>query len=389
MKPVVIFLWSNFGPYHIDRLEAATRALSAEFRVIGIEVGGSSETYAWVCPADSPALEKITLFPALAEERVPAWRRFGALLRICRQLRPAHAFLCHYERPEIFLIALLLRLAGVRLYSMVESKFDDKPRRIWREIGKAIFCLPYRGAFVGGRRSGEYLRFLGFRSDRIAFGYDTVSMARIRRLAGSPAAPDGRGYAERHFTIVARLVAKKNIAMALRAYARYCDSAGSGARALHICGAGELAPVLREEARTLGLTAVVFRGFIQSPEIARVLASSLALILPSTQEQWGLVVNEALAMGVPILCSENVGARDLLVRTAMNGYAVEADNPEGLARLMQKLAGDEEEWRRLAAGSQALVPLADTEQFAGGVRRLMGLDAVQTTIERAPAERMP
>ncbi|HEV2548575.1 MAG TPA: glycosyltransferase [Stellaceae bacterium] len=389
MKPVVILLWANFGPYHIDRLEAATRALSAEFRVVGVEIGGSSDTYAWAAPGDSPTLERITLFPALAEERVPAWRCFRALLRLCWRLRPAHVFLCHYERAEIFLIALLLRLLGARPYCTVESKFDDKPRRIWREIGKTLFCLPYCGALVGGRRGSDYLRFLGFSADRIAFGYDTVSMARVRHLAEAPPAPEGRGHAERHFTIIARLVAKKNIAMALRAYARYCASAGAAARALHICGAGELEPSLRENARALGITGVVFHGFVQAPEIARLLASSLALILPSTEEQWGLVVNEALAMGVPILCSENVGARDLLVRTAMNGYVVESDNPDGLARFMQLLAEDEVEWRRLAEGSQKLAPLADTRQFGIGVRHLMGLDAADTSAIRAPTEIAP
>jgi L-malate glycosyltransferase len=386
MKPVVILFWSNFGPYHVDRLEAATRALSAEYRVVGIEVGGSSYTYAWARPSDTADLERITLFPALAEERVPGWRRFGALLRVCWRLRPEHVFLCHYERIEIFLIAGLLRLAGARPYCMVESKFDDKPRRIWREIGKTIAFLPYRGALVGGRRTGEYLRFLGFRANRIAFGYDTVSMARIRRLANAPSAPEGGAYAERHFTIVARLVAKKNIAMALRAYASYRDVAGAAARALHICGAGVLEASLREDARTLGLTGVVFRGFIQAPEIARLLASTLALILPSTEEQWGLVVNEALAMGVPILCAENVGARDLLVRTAINGYAVEADNPEGLARFMGRLAEDEAEWRRLADGSRALAPLADTEQFGRGLRRLLGLDPIAAASDRPAAQ---
>lgn len=386
MKPTVIFVWSNFGPYHIDRLDAATRALSAEFRVIGIEVGGSSETYAWVRPADSSTLERITLFPDLAEERIPAWRRFGALLRICLRLRPAHAFLCHYERWEIFLVALLLRLAGARPYCMVESKFDDKPRLIWRELGKMLFCLPYRGALVGGRRSGDYLRFLGFGVDRIAFGYDTVSTARIRRLADAPPAPQGRAFAERHFTIVARLVPKKNIAMALQAYAYYCRAAGGAARGLHVCGAGELEPSLRENARALGITGVVFHGFVQAPEIARLLASSLALLLPSTEEQWGLVVNEALAMGVPILCSENVGARDLLVRTAVNGYAVEPDNAAGLANFMRRLAEDEEEWRRLAEGSHTLAPLADTAKFAAGVRHLIGLDIPGEVVDRAAGE---
>ena len=385
MRPAVIFLWDNFGPYHVDRLEAATAALSAEFRTIGVGIAGSSAIYAWTPPGEQSSLERITLFPDLADESVSRWRCFGALARLCWRLRPRHVFLCHYEKLEIFLLAVLLHLAGSRPYCMVESKFDDRPRQIWRELGKAFFCLPYRGTLVGGRRSGDYLRFLRFDPSRIAFGYDTVSMARIRRLAESPPAPQGRAHAERHFTVIARLVPKKNITLALRAYALYCDAAGAAARALHICGSGVLEPSLREEVRALGLSRVIFHGFIQAPEIARVLASTLALILPSTEEQWGLVVNEALAMGVPILCSENAGARDLLVRTAVNGYVFEPDNREGLARFMRKLAEDEAEWRHLADGSLALAPMADAAQFACGVRRLMGLDPVAAVLDQAVA----
>jgi glycosyltransferase involved in cell wall biosynthesis len=373
MKPVAIFVWAYFGPYHVDRLEAAARALADDYQVVGVEVAGSNVTYAWEPTQDIAGVERITLFPNTNYEKIPTWPRFVALVKTCLRKRPRHVFLCQFNRREIFFLAMLLRLAGRRVHLMIESKFDDKPRLIWREALKAIICLPYNRALVGGARTRDYLRLLGFRPTRVEFGYDTVSMARIQQLAGAPPAPQGKSFRERHFTIVARLVPKKNIAMALDAFAQYCRTAGSEARELHICGSGELEAALRRKAQELGLTRVVFRGFLQAPEIARALASSLALILPSTEEQWGLVINEALAMGVPILCSDNVGARDLLVRTAVNGFAFEPDNPEGLARLMQRLAADESEWRRLAEGSLSLSPLADTQHFGAGVARLVGL----------------
>ncbi len=86
--------------------------------------------------------------------------------------------------------------------------------------------------------------------------------------------------------------------------------------------------------------------------------------MPSKEEQWGLVVNEALALGLPILCSDNVGARDSLVRTAVNGYIFEPDNIQGLAALMLRLASDESEWSRFAGASQDLAKLGDAARFA-------------------------
>ena len=64
------------------------------------------------------------------------------------------------------------------------------------------------------------------------------------------------------------------------------------------------------------------------------LRKSLALILPSTEEQFGFVVLEALALGIPVIVSENVGARDLHVRTGVNGFIFEPDNEKGLAFFM-------------------------------------------------------
>ena len=381
----VAFVWSNFGPYHVDRLEAATTALAGKYRVVGIELAGTSDIYAWERTSDASNLARVTLFANAREETIPTFRRFSALVRCCLSLGARHVFLCQYERIEIFLLAVLLRGLGRRVYLMIESKFDDKPRRIWRELLKLGAFLPYNGALLGGPRTRDYLELFGFRRRQLKFGYDTVSVARVRRLAGSPPAPNGVPHRERHFTILARLVPKKNIAMALDAYALYCRASGDAARALHICGSGVLEQSLRDKVRALGLPAVIFRGFIQAPEVARTLASSLALVLPSTEEQWGLVVNEALAMGVPILCSHNVGARDLLVRAAINGFTFEPENATGLARLMQWLADSETEWCRLAEGSLALSPWADTLLFGEGVAQLLGLSGGVAAPDRLSA----
>lgn len=384
MKPAVAFVWENFGPYHIDRLEAAGAALGVTHRVIGIEIAGSSGFYAWDPTAKISGFERVTLFPDCDYKSISSWRRWSAMLRAAIKTGAKHVFLCHVPLFDMCLLAAALRLRGRRVYAMTESKFDDKPRSLWVELLKKMLYLPYNGAIVGGSRHAAYMRFLGFKPASIVEGYDTVSGDRVRRLAGMPPAPGGVPYHDRHFTIIARLVPKKNIAMALQAYAAYRREAGPDARDLCICGSGELEESLRRTARDLGLPDSIFRGFVQAPDIARVLGSSLALILPSTEEQWGLVVNEAVAMGVPILCSTNIGARDLLVRSGVNGFVFEPDNPEGLAYFMRRLARDEGEWRAFSEASLHLAPLADTRRFGAAVLQMVrGEVASAAGLERA------
>jgi glycosyltransferase involved in cell wall biosynthesis len=295
-------------------------------------------------------------------------------MRACLSVGPAVYFFCHYEQAEIFFVAILLRICGKRVYIMNDSKFDDKPRTIWREIFlKPAFFWPYNGALVSAPRALDYLRFLHFKRSRIATGYDTLSISRIRGLAGMPPAPAGLPFEARHFTVIARFVPKKNLPTVLEAYALYARSVQKP-RALHLCGSGLLEVQLRELVGKLNVQKhVIFRGFIQSEEVAQTLGHTLALLLVSVEDQFGLVVSEAQAMGVPVLYTPNCGARDDLLRSAINGFMVEPDNIAGIAYFMRLIAEDEAIWRRLANGALQTAPLGDVTRFVSGVRELIGV----------------
>jgi glycosyltransferase involved in cell wall biosynthesis len=189
-------------------------------------------------------------------------------------------------------------------------------------------------------------------------------------LAGIEKAPGGTPFEMRHFTIIARLVPKKNISMALEAYAIYRVQT-SKPRQLHLCGSGPLEAALRTEAAELGIEdLVIFHGFLQSEHICPILGTTLALLLPSTEEQFGLVVIEAQAMGLPVIVSENCGARDLLVRNGVNGFVIEPDNPVGLAYFMGLIDKDESLWRRLAMATERSAALGDASLFANSIMNL-------------------
>ncbi|HUJ98522.1 MAG TPA: glycosyltransferase family 4 protein [Stellaceae bacterium] len=363
----LVFAWSQFGPYHMDRCEALGQALAGRRKVIGLELVSQGEVYDWAPSGEGGAFQKLTLFPGKRDSQVPAWRHLMALLGACLRSRARHVFLCDFQLPPIFLAACLLRLLGRRVIVMQDSKFDDKQRSMWRELGKAVLYRPYNAAFVGGRRSKSYLEFLGMPAERVVTGYDTVSMERLVRLAGT----DGPAHAERHFTVIARFVPEKNLELALDAYAAYRQRCSGPPRELLLCGAGPLEDALKRRIAEGGIDGVRFCGWLDEERVARVLASSLALILPSTEEPFGLVVNEAIALGVPVLVSENCGARDLLVRSGVDGYVIEPDNAPGLARFMERLARDEAEWQRLSANTRRFRTAADTAAFVAGVEELL------------------
>ncbi len=370
----IAFVWESFATHHLERCHACAERFQPRLIVYGIEIATYSANYhPWRKGSDGEGVRKITLFPDAVREEIGTLRCAFRIVRACLGIRARHVFLCNYESPAIFLSAIALRLLGRHVVVMQDSKFDDKQRHLLLELLKSVLYSPYHAALAAGERTRAYLRFLGFPEDRIYLGYDTISVARVQRLAGTAPAPDGVPHAERHFTVIARFVAKKNIALALDAYAAYCAqvSPHRTPRALRLCGSGELEPELRRKAAELGLERVAFLGYVGEETVARTLGSTLALVLPSIEEQHGLVVNEALAMGVPVLLSDNCGARDLLVRSGINGYVFEADNVQGLAYFMGLIDRDEFEWARLARGTRRFLTAADAGFFVAAVERAL------------------
>ena len=367
----LVFVWDNFGPLHADRCNAVAKRFVGTHQVIGLELAGLSKDYKWV-PSDGFLFQKLTLVPEKWWDEIPFIQRFCKTLSACLSMgHKSHYFFCHYQDPAIFLVALSLRVFGQRVYTMGCSKFDDYPRRISRELVKSLMYSPYSGVITSGTRSRDYMYFMGFNSERIKTGYNSLSLDRIRAQAGVPIAPQGVPFLKRHFTIVARLIPKKNISLALKAMKLYAEQVPSP-RPLHIFGNGPLESELRAHARNLGINELVhFHGFLQTDEISKWYAKSLALLLPSIEEQFGNVVPEAQAMGLPVIVSDNCGGGDLLVRTGVNGFVAKPDNPEGWAFLMTLLSEDESLWQRMCINSQLFVESADSPRFAEAVEALI------------------
>ncbi|WP_417536885.1 glycosyltransferase [Methylophaga sp.] len=369
----IAFLWNNFGPMHADRVEAVASAFP-DHTCHGVEVYDQALSYSWERETRDN-FQKHTLFEKTARPSILT--KLKRLLTVRKTIGKADWFLCHYERPEIFLFALWLRLTGAKVFTMGCSKFDDFPRTTWREMLKSIFFLPYCGAIGSQYRSTEYFAFHGFRDHSIAHPYNTLSIERMRRQAGVSSLHDlPISFQDRCWIIVARLVSKKNLSMALSAYKIYSQTGGT--RRLKILGDGPLEQELKQKAHNLGIEKLVkFSGFVQSQHVSTELAKSVALILPSKEEQFGNVVIEAQALGLPVLLSDVCGARDMLVRNWKNGFVFEPDNPEGLAGFMTLIDRDEALWRRLSDGAEETAPTGDVAAFAKATGTLLGLKSMR------------
>ena len=369
-RPIAV-LFAQFSAYHIDRCQAVAHRFAGRAEVLAVEVATSSATYAWEASGEVSGARKLTLFPGASYDSI-AWPR-----RLWRQLKAL--WRCDsvligigYNEPDIIILSWLLALLGVRVIMLSDSKFDDKPRWVWTELAKALILSPYSAGIVCGHRHLAYFRFLGFRRRPLLPGYDTVDLARVRMMGAGAGAAESVTYSSRNFIFVGRFVAKKNLIELIEGYALYAGAVGAAARRLVLIGAGPEEPLIRARAEALGITAMIdFPGFLGAEAVAQRLSQGLALVLPSAEEQWGLVVNEALAFGLPAIISPAVGSGDLLIRNLVNGYVIELGAPEGLAAAMTALAGDEVRWRAMVTASHARAWLGDTERLADAAEALI------------------
>ncbi len=360
----LLFVWDNLGPTHDDRLRAAA---AAGFDVTAIQFNHASDTYSW--EAEVAVDYRVVTLNAAGESpsfAAQVWRLFQAVRR-----HPArHVFLCHYGLPTMTCAILLRLFTGKRLFAMMNSKFDDLPRVLRREVVKSLFLRPYHGAMTSSLRSREYLAFLGVDRARMVFGYNTIDTKRLREHVAATL-PQVPPFEQRDFIIVARLVPKKNIAAALEAFAEF-NRRYPGARRLRILGDGPLEAELRAQADRLGIADLVeFAGFLQTREVGQAMACSLALILPSVEEQFGFVINEALALGLPVICTVNAGASDILVDNLVNGVLINPHDPRTIAAGMELMHADPEKHARMSQAALASADRGDTQLFAKGLRDLV------------------
>jgi glycosyltransferase involved in cell wall biosynthesis len=115
-----------------------------------------------------------------------------------------------------------------------------------------------------------------------------------------------------------------------------------------MAGDGPLRAQSEEQARRSGAP-VRFAGFLNQSRISEAYAVADALVLPSQTETWGLVVNEAMASGLPCIVSDQVGCGPDVIERGITGDVHVMGDVEDLAEVLMEYAGS----GRLASMSAA------------------------------------
>ena len=153
------------------------------------------------------------------------------------------------------------------------------------------------------------------------------------------------------FLYVGRVVTVKNIGLLLNAFAETFGS--SNDVSLRIVGAGDLLDTYKEQFGDFDN--IIFVGPKHGEDLREEYGSASAFVLPSIFEPWGLVVNEAMAAGLPVIVSDKVGAREDLVKGRETGLIFRHNDKQALADCMKSLVDDSKLYERFSLNAFSLM----------------------------------
>ena len=269
----------------------------------------------------------------------PAW-----LMRRAREGRNRlHLVNGLWGEPTFTLALVLLARLGTRIAVYSEAPDPHRRRSLLKRNAQHIFgrwaARRLTCVFAVSGRARSYYEALGLPSSRVySFGYFREPPAE-----GHIAACRGKD----ELLYVGSLVPRKGVEVLLRAVSPLLSRMRSVR--LTIIGTGPLRSELESLANRLGISKQVeFIGAVPSDEIWTRLVGAAALVLPSWWDGWGLVVNEAMSVGVPAIVSDRCGAADV-VRQGVNGFVFPAGDAtklrEALTRVLKQPAEAREAMR--------------------------------------------
>lgn len=380
----LILHWPRFGPYHLARLEkAAFRLRESAIQVIGLEIAVHDEIYSWHVGDQTKQIEYRVAFPDRYIEElsfIQIYRRVGALLR---DIKPDVVAINGYSAVDSLAILLWCRINGCPAILMSDSKADDFPRHPLREAFKRWLVSQYSAGFCAGSLHRDYLVWLGMNPGRIRLGYDVVDneffergAEAVRRMPAQVRHLPGLGSPERFFLVSARWIERKNIHGVLSAYHQYrhrIGRLGCDPWRLVVLGDGPQKDKINQFVSEHQIAGVEFPGFRQAAELPAYYGRASVFIHIPIQEQWGLVVNEAMASGLPVLVSKQCGCAPELVVDGRNGFLVDAHDLSPLVKHMIGFTTGAYDAAAMGAASREIIQHWGLERFAGSLLELTRL----------------
>jgi glycosyltransferase involved in cell wall biosynthesis len=365
-------MWTKYLPYHVARIRhLRKRLLVLDWHLTAIEIASKDALYPFPETSASKGDDYICLFSGKSYRALAPYTIHTTALRTIERLAPDVVIAPATPFPS--------GMASVK-YSLQHNKISVMMDDAWElsdrrghvvTLAKKIIHRNIDAVFIPAPSHAPYYLKMGFPKERIFYGVDAVDnnffeiyAENFRRQ--SDALRRELNLPTKYFLFVGRFIQRKGIKTLLDAYRQYRKLVSKEKWGLVLVGEGDERK--QHEDAMKEFPEVKFVGSQFGEDLCRYYALATAFVLPSELETWGLVVNEAMASGLPVLVSKGCGAGLQLVEEGNNGWTFGIADFEMLARLMSTMTDiPTDQLHRMGMRSKEIIEKWSLDTFADGV----------------------
>ncbi len=282
-----------------------------------------------------------------------------------------------------YLLAFVSKILGKKIILQNDSTYEDRPRKFYKELPKKIIVKLSDVYWCYGTASKKYLLKLGANEEKIFTRCQATVNYEIEKICKETyqereKIKQGLGLKLNNFIYVGRLSPEKNIKFLLEVFKDIKTSEPkSNDWGLIIVGDGPQKKEIEGFIKENNLEKDIYlAGGVSWKEVPKYYAIADVFILPSLSEPWGLVVNEAMVCGLPVIVSKKAGAYLDLVKEGENGFGFEPTNPQELKAIMLKFINHEVDIKKMGEKSKEIIkdytPENAARQMLNAVKKVLG-----------------
>lgn len=303
------------------------------------------------------------------------------------RIAPDAVAVAGWTAPESLVALEAARSNSIPTVVMSESQADDASRSVMREALKRRIVSQFDAALVGGPPHRDYAASLGIAQQHIFHGYNVVDNAHFasgaeEARAQGDAVRRNLNLPNRYILASARFIEKKNLPNLVRAYAD-AKNGVADAPDLVILGDGPervaIERAISETGHGIHVHLLGFRGYGDLPAYY---ALSEGFVHVSTSEQWGLVINEAMASGIPVVVSRRCGATRTVVEHGVSGLVTDTDVGAIAEALIALFRLSPEARETMGSAAADAISSWGPDRFGAGIRA--AVDAALAARRRGP-----
>ena len=282
------------------------------------------------------------------------------LVKILKQKKPDVIICDGYNHTASIQALIFSRKNKIRCLLRSESNdYDRRNNYFFVELYKRFMVKNFSGFIASGLSSKQYLKSLGANKNDIWIAPDSVENNWYERKKNHN--PDNIT----KFLFVGRIMEHKGIFNLIKAFGSL-DNETLNEVHLTFIGDGDKIDELKNEIRKTQLENVTIVDFLQPKVLAKEYSKHDVFIMPTLSDPWGLVVNEAMASGLPIICSDRAGsARDLVI-SKWNGYTYDGSDFLSLKSIIEKVLDQKDLIETMGNNSLKLIKYYSSENSANG-----------------------